>query len=295
MSRGVHPNDAAGRDGVRDRCRPLVGVLAELREDQLARHAQLERAPARVSASATGMRRETAHTSQDFETELRELRAHLGAMAARCERVVALAVDAFRAEDRLLLASVQSLDAQIDADALTIHALTLRILALRQPVAGDLRFLATALKLIVDLGRIGDEAVNIGERIGEGTSVARHLVADALTTMTDDVRGMVRIALEALVAWDEEGAREVLHCDDAVDQRCAVIIARMTELMSRGPCGVAAGLSVIRVTKSLERIADHATNVAEEVIFMVRADDVRHQQWSRPPAAGSASAPAVAH
>ena len=239
------------------------------------------------------MRKDTEHTSQDFETELRELRAHLAAMAARCERIVSLAVVAFREGDRLLFESVQSIDAQIDADGLAVHALTLRILALRQPVAGDLRFLATALKLIVDLGRIGDEAVNIGERIGDDTSVAFNLVADALTAMTDDVRSMVRLALDALVAWDEEEARQVLECDDAVDERCAAIIGRMTQLMSRGPCAVAAGLSVIRVTKSLERIADHATNVAEELIFMVRADDVRHGRWLRPPGPDGAGSVAV--
>lgn len=228
---------------------------------------------------------DAVHTSRDFETELRELRGQLTAMAARCERIVSIAVEAFASGDPQLLGTVQSLDSQIDADGIAIHALTLRIMALRQPVAADLRFLATTLKLIIDLARIGDEAVNVGERIGPGTNDARSLVADALTAMTDDVRGMVRQALEALLQRDEDQARRVLQCDDAVDRHCAAIIARMTEHIGRGPCGVVAGLGVIRAAKSLERIADHATNVAEEVIFMVRADDVRHQRWY--PSAGS--------
>jgi phosphate transport system protein len=90
---------------------------------------------------------------------------------------------------------------------------------------------------------------------------------------------MLHGALDAFVRWDDGGATHVLGCDDAVDALCATTIAAMTEFMSEHPEEVSAGLRVIRVAKYLERIADHATNVAEEVIFMVRADDVRHGQW----------------
>jgi phosphate transport system protein len=90
---------------------------------------------------------------------------------------------------------------------------------------------------------------------------------------------MLRDALDAFVKWDDSGASRVLGCDDAVDALCATTIAAMTDFMAGHPHEVAAGLRVIRVAKYLERIADHATNVAEEVIFMVRADDVRHGQW----------------
>jgi phosphate transport system protein len=90
---------------------------------------------------------------------------------------------------------------------------------------------------------------------------------------------MLHGALDAFVRWDDHGADHVLSCDDAVDQRCAAIISGMTTHMSAHPSEVLPGLRVIRVAKYLERIADHATNVAEEVIFMVRADDVRHGRW----------------
>src|SRR5579872_1375802 len=112
------------------------------------------------------MRRSTsAHSSRDFETELRELRAQLVAMGARCERAFVLACDGFLEGVEGVARDVEALDSQIDQDELQIHELILRILALRQPVADDLRFLATALRLITDLERIGDEAVNISERV----------------------------------------------------------------------------------------------------------------------------------
>ncbi len=101
---------------------------------------------------------------------------------------------------------------------------------------------------------------------------------------------MLHDALDALVQWDDDIADHVLGCDDAVDQHCAVINAAMTAHMCEHPDDVLAGLRVIRVAKYLERIADHATNVAEEVIFMVRADDVRHGRWQLAGATPLASA-----
>jgi phosphate transport system protein len=209
-------------------------------------------------------------------------------MGARCERIVGLAFDAFCRGTPEIAGDVEALDAQIDRDELEIHALILRILALRQPVADDLRFLATALRLITDLERIGDEAVNIGERTVKQDGEAKQLVGSELNSMALAALDMLHGALDAFVRWDDDVADQVLVCDDAVDQRCAAIISAMTAHMSRHPGEVRAGLRVIRVAKYLERIADHATNVAEEVIFMVRADDVRHGQWQpagSPPAA----------
>ena len=118
------------------------------------------------------------HTSRDFESELRELRAHLLAMGARCERSVQLALKAFIEGSAELTAEVKLLDRHIDRDEMESDDLALRILALRQPVAHDLRLLATALKLVTDLERIGDEAVNIAERAeeaGEGSRLGARI------------------------------------------------------------------------------------------------------------------------
>lgn len=192
-----------------------------------------------------------------------------------------MAFEAFLRGAPEVAGDVEALDVQIDRDELEIHALILRILALRQPVADDLRFLATALRLITDLERIGDEAVNIGERTVRDDGNAKELVRDDLTAMSVAAIDMLHGALDAFVQWDDKGADHVLGCDDAVDQRHATILSVMTLHMSQRLVEIRAGLRVIRVAKYLERIADHATNVAEEIIFMVRGDDVRHGQWQQ--------------
>jgi len=220
-----------------------------------------------------------AHSSRDYESELRELESQLLAMGGRCERVVGLAFDAFSRGTPEVMGDVEALDAEIDRDELEAHALVLRILALRQPVADDLRLLTTALRLVTDLERIGDEAVNIGERTVGHDGVAKQLVSQELSLMAVAALDMLHRALDAFVRWDDGQADHVLGCDDAVDALCAATIAAMTEYIAGHPDDVQAGLRVIRVAKYLERIADHATNVAEEVIFMVRADDVRHGRW----------------
>jgi phosphate transport system protein len=215
------------------------------------------------------------HTSRDFETELRELRAHLLAMGARCERIVGLGFDGFYNGAPQVLRDAVALDAQIDRDELEIYALILRILALRQPVADDLRFLTTALRLITDLERIGDEAVNIAERAAEGDRGAPTLVVDQLGTMAGAARDMLHLALDAFVRGDDDQAGHVADRDEEVDRGCAAVIGSTAAWMSEHTSEVPCGLRAIRVAKYLERIADHATNVAEEVVFMVRGDDVR--------------------
>lgn len=233
-----------------------------------------------------------AHTSREFEAELRELRAHALAMGARCERILRLALDAFfgRAPEDATH-DIEQLDRQIDRDEMDIDALVLRVLALRQPVAHDLRLLATALKLVTDLERIGDEAVNIAERTREGPGAARDRVRGDLEAMSDLAEEMLRDALEAFVHADASIAESVLERDDDVDHRYGIVVEAMTAFMAEHPSAVAAGVRVVHVAKYLERVADHATNIAEGVIFMVRGEDVRHMHTHPPPPV----APRTAH
>lgn len=226
----------------------------------------------------------SVHTSRDFEAELRELRAQALAMGARCERILALALDAFFSRaPASATRDVEQLDRQIDGDEMDIDALVLRILALRQPVAHDLRFLAAALKLVTDLERVGDEAVNIAERTREGPGRARDYVREHLLAMSECAQDMLREALEAFVHADTETAERVIGRDDAVDDRYSTVVRAMEELMKREPDEVGSAIRVIHVAKNLERVADHATNIAEEVIFMVRGEDVRHIRTHPPP------------
>ncbi len=227
----------------------------------------------------------STHTSRDFEAELRELRAHALAMGARCERILKLALDAFFLRmPAAATRDIEQLDRQIDRDEMDIDALVLRILALRQPVAHDLRVVTSALKLVTDLERVGDEAVNIAERTREGPGTARDSVLEHLEAMSDEAQEMLRGALEAFVQEDASLAERMLGRDDVVDGLYGKVIAEMTEFMAKNPAEIAAAIRVIHVAKYLERVADHATNIAEEVIFMARGEDVRHARTRPPPA-----------
>ncbi len=197
-------------------------------------------------------------------------------MGGHCEQVTHAAFQAFWLAEPALAANVRRLEAQLDQDEVDIQGLALRIIARRQPVAGDLRFLAAALRLITDLERVGDEAVNITECVMDSGNGVRSLVGDDLQQMDEEAQAMLHGALRAFVERDPDTARGILVRDDTVDRYCATIIARMEQYIASHPGDVAAGMQVMTVAKALERIADHATNVGEEVIFMVRGEDVRH-------------------
>jgi phosphate transport system protein len=224
-----------------------------------------------------------AHTSGEFEAELRELRAHLLAMGAGGERALRSALDAFWAGSAEMATHVEEIDRHIDRDEMDIDELVLRVLALRQPVAYDLRFLAGALRLVTDLERVGDEAVNIAERAKEEHGTAKDVVKDELLDMAEQTQSMLREALEAFVHGEVDRAKRVLDADDGVDDLYGRIIAGMTDFMQQHPAQIAEAIRVIHVSKYLERVADHATNIAEEVIFMVRGEDVRHARTHPPP------------
>jgi phosphate transport system protein len=217
------------------------------------------------------------HTSRIFESELRELHAQALAMGEHCKRIVRIAFEAFWQGKPSLAVEVPEIEAQIDEEEIGMHALALRIIALRQPVADDLRFLTAAIRLVTDLERVGDEAVNITERVVEGADQAKSSVGTELCAMDREVQAMLQDGLRAFVERDPERARDVIRRDDVVDAHCAAVIAKMTDYVAAHAEDVPAGLRVMWVANHLERIADHATNVAEEVIFMVRGEDVRHE------------------
>ena len=153
----------------------------------------------------------------------------------------------------------------------------MRILALRQPVGRDLRFLVTALKVVTDLERIGDEAVNVAERTVE---LAAHPpianLQPKLAEMADAASRMVRGALDSFVEEDATMARRVLREDDAVDALYGELLRMSMQFIRQQPERVEDGMRIASCAKYLERIADHATNIAEMVVYMVSGDDVRH-------------------
>jgi len=217
------------------------------------------------------------HTSHEFESELRELRGHLLAMSARCERALVEAVTAFVDRDQPKADAVRALDERIDRDEMDIDELALRILALRQPVAYDLRFLTTTLKFVTDLERIGDEAVNIAERVSEVVTARELPPHGEIQAMAQHAQSMLRDALDAFVDGDTAKAESVLGRDEAVDRMYGTVLRNAFEWMRGHPDAIPCGQAVASVAKYIERVADHATNLAEHVVFMVRGDDVRHR------------------
>jgi len=219
------------------------------------------------------------HTSQQYEAELQALKDRILTMGGRCEDLLRRALKALEKNDVSLAQEVERTDREINRDELAVDDLAVRILALRQPVGRDLRFLLTALKVVVDLERIGDEAVNVAERVTElAQDVGRPgIEIGELNRMAQLSIEMLHQALDAYVEEDADKARSVLLRDDEVDASYGQMLQVSMAFMGKHPDRIAAGMAVASCAKYIERIADHSTNIAEMVVYMVRGIDVRHR------------------
>jgi phosphate transport system protein len=216
-----------------------------------------------------------------LEKELEELQNRLLAMAGLVESSIHKSVLSVIAPDEGEARQVLVNEARINQMEIDIDDLATRLLARRQPMAGDLRFLTAAIKINNDLERMGDLAVNIVER---ALSLMRKPPLKAsidIPHMTGLVETMVRQSLDAFVKRDAVLARKVLLSDDAVDELRDAVYAELVSLMERDSSSVSRALDLIFVARNLERIADHATNIAEDVLFLVQGIDVRHHAESR--------------
>jgi phosphate transport system protein len=216
------------------------------------------------------------HTDREYEAELETLREQVLLMGARVEEMMTLALRAFSEQNKRLAEGTIEIDRRVDAAEKQIDELCLRMLALRQPVASDLRLITTTLKLVTDLERIADLCVNVCERVIEfGDEPA--FAADATITRVGALaQSMVHDALDAFVMGDALKAEQVMDRDETVDSLHAGLIPELANLMSAEPSTVPRAIRLISIGKNLERMADHATNIAEMVVFMVRGQDVRH-------------------
>jgi phosphate transport system protein len=211
-----------------------------------------------------------------YEEELRNLRERLLLMAGRVEEIVNHAVHSLMNSDQVLARRTIEQDGRINLDEIEIDEQCLLILAKRQPMASDLRFLTLALKMVVDLERIGDLAVNICERaIDLSNSDTIPLLAD-MPRMTKVVLSMIHDAVNAFVNNDAELAETVLIRDDEVDDLYTKYFRQILDAMMRKKATMYHGVHILSVVKWLERMADHTTNLAEQVIFMIRGKDIRH-------------------
>ena len=211
-----------------------------------------------------------------FQGELDQLKARLLVMAGQAEEQVRSAVRALIEHDRDLAERVFLGDRVINALDLEIDERCLKLLALRQPVATDLRVIVSGVKINRDLERVGDFAVNVAEaalRYMEHPPV-KPLID--IPRMADLAQGMLRDALNAYVALDMAQAREVIERDDVLDALRGQVFRELLSFIVGNPATTEPALDLILISRHLERIGDHATNIAEEVIFIASGQAVRH-------------------
>jgi phosphate transport system protein len=216
------------------------------------------------------------HTSREFERELRTLRGRLLAMGGRAEQQIMRAIESLTRRDDQIAAQVIDDDVKIDQDEVEIDELAFLILARRQPVASDLRFVMLALKIVTDLERIGDLAVNIAKRERDLRGFDSAPANEGLKALSERVLVALRQALDAFIGSDAEKAEEVIANDRDIDLLNTQLIADLIALGAAQPEDVARLLALSSVSRYLERIGDHVTNIAEMVIYFVRGRDVRH-------------------
>lgn len=216
------------------------------------------------------------HIHKDYEEELDDLRQRLLKMGGRVEEMIANSMKALIGRNIDLAEQTIASDHRVNRDEMDIDELCLVILAKRQPMAGDLRFITIALKMVTDLERIGDLAVNICQRTIDLSSLPELGPYQDIPEMADHVKAMVKDAIDAFVDRDVIKAQEVIERDDRVDEIYHTVNRELIEMMREEDDIVQAATHVQSIAKHLERMADHTTNLAEQVIFMVRGKDIRH-------------------
>ena len=178
------------------------------------------------------------------------------------------------------MAAVQEWESQVNILHIEIDEICLKLIALHQPAANDLRFLAAALKINSDLERVGDQAVNIAETATYLIKEPRIKLGD-IPRMVEVAVGMLKDSLDAFSRGDVELAKDVIHRDDEEDRLKSQTFNELVQLMQSDASTIQRGMDVILIARNLERVADHATNIAEDVVFMVVGKDIRHP-GSRP-------------
>jgi phosphate transport system protein len=217
------------------------------------------------------------HTDREYESELARLRERVLLMGATVEQILEAAITALERRDVNLANDTIERDAPIDQLEMEIDRLCLRILALRQPVASDLRFITMALKVVTDLERSGDMAVNLCERIIEMNPDQPLPTHAAICRMGRLSLAMLHDALDAFVNGDALKAQAVIDRDNGVDAMYEQLFPELGAFVRADPNGVETATRIQSIGKYVERIADHATNISEMVVFMVRGQDVRHR------------------
>ncbi len=211
-----------------------------------------------------------------FEGELEHLKERLLGMGTLVESMINSSIKSILETDESAKQEVFAREAEVNKCQIEIDDHCITMIALHQPAAADLRFITAAMKINSDLERMGDQAVNIaGHNVRAVESIPKPVV-DYISRMSDKVKTMVRECLDAFVKRDVTLAEDVLRSDDEVDAQKKEIFMKLTDCMQRDPNTISHSLDILLISRHLERLGDHATNIAEDVIYMVLGKDIRH-------------------
>jgi phosphate transport system protein len=216
------------------------------------------------------------HTDKEFEAEIDRIASLVGHMSLQLEDLLAGAHEALRERSLVLAQRMIEADREINRTELAVDGLCMQLLALRQPVASDLRFVMTVLKMVTDFERIGDLGKNVCERVIELAEIPRTVNDATIVEMMDSARSMVKMVVRAFIEKDAAAARVVLSQDDRLDELYHQVLRDLLARMKDEPPTIFEATRLQSIAKHIERIGDHATNVAEMVVFMVDGQDIRH-------------------
>lgn len=227
-----------------------------------------------------------------FDQELNDLKQELLRQASLAESSVAAALKALVNQDVKLARHVIKQDVAMDRLEVDLDARCIELIALRQPKAKDLRLITMTMRIGTELERVGDQAVSIANRVIELNQEPLAKPLEDIPKMAETAQGMIRDALDAFVFGKTDAAREVILRDATMNQLYRKTQRELTDLMGQSPANIKSALCLMTIARKLERIGDHATNIAEEVIFLYEGRDVRHQH---PEGAGAAGADNPSH
>jgi phosphate transport system protein len=211
-----------------------------------------------------------------FEEELKQVKDRLVSMGERVEAMINSAIRCIIDRNAELKKIVQSNEDEVNKTQIEIDEICIALIALQQPAGADLRFITSAMKINSDLERMGDQAVNIIQHSIESAGTVPQPIKDQISQMAERVKAMVKRSLESFLDKDLKTAQAVLESDDDVDNAKDDIYRQLTDFMKTDPDTINRSLDLLLISRNLERIGDHATNIAEDVIYMVAGKDIRH-------------------
>jgi phosphate transport system protein len=220
----------------------------------------------------------TDHSSKQYDIELETLRSRVLEMGGLVEAQIRAAIDGLTSGDVPALDAVIADDHRVNALEVSIDTESSHLIARRQPAASDLRLVLAIIKIVTDLERIGDEAAKIA-RMGKQSYARARMPSTPIAAVKhvgDIALGMLRKALDALARLDPVAAASIVREDFAIDEEFRAIVRQLITFMMEDPRTISQSLEILWIAKAIERIGDHAKNMAEQVIYIVKGTDVRH-------------------